>query len=467
VNTINNAAKLTFQNGFHSYPEDCPQREKAGWTEDALLSAHGSIYNFDALNAYKKWIQDLMDAQHEPTGQVPDIVPTPLWGKPTKIKDQVGMGQWTSEFVGNMADPWWGGVLIMLPWRLYLHYGDKRLLHETYPAMYKYVNFLLNTTKIGEKEYSYLIDWRTILGDWLEVGSSGSANRTPAILTCTQAFYNCCQIMAQIATILNISNDKEYFHEIAEKVKTAYNEEFLDPETGLYSKDSQSAHAMGLVLEMVPQDIKPKTISHLIQNVEITRKGHLSTGIVGTYFLYQALSQNKRPDLAFNVITASGFPSFEHNLTRINNATPLASTTLWEDWGGKSSLAHPVQGTVSSYFYEYLAGIQPLIEHPGFKQFRICPQFIENLEWVQAQLETGYGQIKVNWKCKEKDYVLDVEIPPNTSAIVHLPCKSNQQILENNQPLKIGFGIQTIQEEDEKKGIIIGSGHYQFKIMRT
>ena len=136
---------------------------------------------------------------------------------------------------------------------------------------------------------------------------------------------------------------------------------------------------MSLVLGLVPKedDSKVKVFDELIQNIELKHNGHLSTGIVGTYFLYKALGKFGRPDLAYKVITASGYPGFEHNLTRVNEKTPLPSTTLWEDWGGVSSLAHPVQGTVVSFFYEYLAGIQPLIEKPGF--ILICKG--ETLRW--------------------------------------------------------------------------------------
>jgi alpha-L-rhamnosidase len=460
INTINAAAKSTFRNGFHSYPEDCPQREKAGWTEDALLSSQGSIYNFNALWAYKKWIRDIMDAQHEPSGQVPDIVPTPLWGKPSKVIEKGKYEQWNQEYLGNMADPWWGGVLVMLPWTIYQHYGDIGILETAYPNMKKYVEFLLKTTETPEGDHTYLINWGTMLGEWLEVGSGGSANRTPRILTCTQAFFSCATVLANTAALLGNNEDSKRYKEIATNIAKAVNEEFLDVKTGLYAKDSQSAQSMSLVLGLVPEDAKQKVFEQLVTNVVEVRDGHLSTGIVGSYFVYKALSQFGRPDLAYQVITARGFPGFEHNLTRSNATTPIPSTTLWEDWGGVSSLAHPVQGMVVSFFYEWLAGIQRDEKAVGFKRFKIVPQIITPLQWVKASLPTLYGTIVSNWELKGDDIIMNVQVPLNTEAEIVIPCHSIDKIRCNTEPLKVGNGIMKITEGKSITQITLGSGKY-------
>ncbi|MFX0100408.1 MAG: family 78 glycoside hydrolase catalytic domain, partial [Candidatus Hodarchaeota archaeon] len=454
INEINEASKLTFKNGFHSYPEDCPQREKAGWTEDALISAHGSVYNHDALLAYEKWIQDIMDAQHE-VGQVPDIVPTPLWGKPTKIHEKGDYNPWTGEEIGNMADPWWGGTLVMLPWKLYEHYGDVEILERAYPSMKRYVDFLLRTTQYGPDSYDYMINWTTMLGEWLEVGSGGSATRTPRILTCTQAFYKCATVVSKVASLLKNDADEKLYNEISENISAALNEEFLynshdNNITGVYWPDSQSAQAMSLVLGLVPEKHEGKVFDVLVKNVLDERKGHLSTGIVGTYFLYKALGQWGRPDVAFQVITAKGFPGFEHNLTRVNANTPVPSGTIWEDWGGRSSLAHPVQGTVVSFFYEYLAGIQWI--EPGFKKFKIAPCFVSGLEWVKAGMETLYGRIKLEWKIEGDTLEMKLKIPANTIAEIWLPTGVPSEIIEGKNPinevkgLKIGIPKEFINE---------------------
>ncbi|MBN2152003.1 MAG: family 78 glycoside hydrolase catalytic domain [Candidatus Lokiarchaeota archaeon] len=439
VNAINEACKRTFKNGFHSYPQDCPQREKAGWTEDALLSAHGSVYSFDTLNAYEKWIQDLIDSQHA-SGQVPDIVPSPGWGSPSTLKDPTDHTMFTQDELGNMADPWWGGALVMLPWKLYEHYGDTRILERAYPAMKRYVDFLRRTTQYGPNEFDYMINWATILGEWLEVGSGGSANRTPRVLTCTQAFFRCADVVSKTAALLGKPDDEKVYKELAGKVVAAFNDEYLDKATGISAKDSQSAYAMALVLGMVPSDCEQKVFQQLVTNLVDTRKGHLSTGIVGTWFLYKALGQGGRPDLAYNAITAKGFPGFEHMLTRVNEKTPVPSKTIWEDWNGIASLAHPVQGCVVSFFYEYLAGIQAI--EPGFKRFAVRPAVVGDLSWVRATLRTCYGIIQSGWTEADDGITFTIHVPANTTAEITLP---------DGKIHAVGSGTYTFTTADRNK----------------
>ncbi|MHA1682878.1 MAG: family 78 glycoside hydrolase catalytic domain [Promethearchaeota archaeon] len=467
INSINEASKLTFMNAFHSYPEDCPQREKAGWTEDGLISAHGSVYNFDGLLAYEKWIRDLVDAQHEASGQVPDIVPTPSWGKPTEIHPGRDYTPFTREELGNMADPWWGGALVMLPWKLYEHYGDMRILKESYAHMKRYVDLLLRTTRYDEDEYSYLIDWPTILGDWLEIGSGGSASRTPRLLTCTQGFYRCATIIAEVAALLGLESDAEKYSRVSARIHESFNEEFFNKETGLYWKDSQSAQAMSLALGLVPRGREADVLERLVENVLGVRSGHLSTGIVGTYFLYKALSQYGRPDLAFKVITAKSYPGFEHMLTRVDSRAPLPSTCLWEDWAGRFSLAHPVQGSVVSYFYEYLAGIKPVLDAPGFKRVDLEPIFIESLDWVKARYNSIHGDIVSEWNKEEGRVTLYLQIPANVSATVTLPISrlDRGSIDVDGHSLDSAVGISDIQPRGRKTRFRLGSGRYHISFL--
>lgn len=339
LNQIDVISRRTFLNGLHGYPEDCPQREKAGWTEDGVISCRGAVYNFDCGLSHAKWARDLVDAQ-DASGQVPDIVPTPGWGRPGESREVMTM------IVGRMADPWWGGAIVHLPWILYRQYGDAAILAECFPAIERYMAFLSATA-----EDDHLIRWHTLLGDWLEVGSGGSAARTPKILTATQAYYYYATLAAKIARLVDKEARAAEYDRLAEEIRASFNQEFLDEDTGWYHEDSQSAQALSLFLGLVPEELETKVVDRLVENIRETRDGHLSTGIVGSYFLYHALARFGRPEVALEVITARGFPGFEYMLS---HESPLhgPTTTLWEDWPGKSSLAHPVQGCVVSFFHE-------------------------------------------------------------------------------------------------------------------
>ncbi len=449
INQIDEISRRTFLNGFHSYPEDCPQREKAGWTEDGTLSAQGSMYNFDCLGIYEKWARDLLDAQ-EGNGQVPDIVPCPGWGRPSHSHN--------APDVGNMADPWWGGAIVHLPWTIYRHYGDIALLRDCFPAMKRYVKFLDSTTK-GDK----IIRWKTLLGDWLEVGAGSSANRTPKELTATQAFYYYTSIIAKAAAILGAKESEKEFTVLAEKIAASCNKQFLDNNTGLYCEDSQSAPAISLFTGLAPPQLRAKIFDQLVQNVESKWKGHLSTGIVGSYFLYQALSREGTPEIAYDAIVAKGFPGFEHMLNFHSNKQ-APTTTLWEDWPGLSSLCHPVQGCVVSYFYEFLAGIRPEIEQPGFKRFEIAPNIVRDLSEAAARVESLYGTIRSEWKRENNTLHLNVEVPLNTSALVILPGSDPSAVQEESNPLANCAGVSQIEVIKNTIRFNAGSGVYDFCI---
>jgi len=274
--------------------------------------------------------------------------------------------------------------------------------------------------------------------------------------------------MINVANILYQKNDADRFTKLAKEIKEKYNSTFLDKKTGIYAEDSQSAQAMSLYLGLVPKspELKEKVMEVLVDNIEEKHESHLSTGIVATYFLYHALSKFNRPDLAYDIITAEGFPGFEY---MINYRSPLQApaTTLWEDWAGRSSLCHPVQGCVVSYFYEILAGIKPIKEYPGFKKFLVKASYIDDLEWVEARFDTLHGTIMSRWK-KDKGYIQhEIIIPLNTTALLSFPTSDREKITCDqlkSRGMDISECIKQEKSKDKNKICLeLGSGYYDFK----
>lgn len=324
--------------------------------------------------------------------------------------------------------------------------------------MKRYVNYLDSTTKVDK-----VIRWKTLLGDWLEVGAGSDANRTPKPLTATEAFYYYATIIVQAAAILGAKDDENKFTVLAAAIAASLNKEYLNMNTGLYCEDSQSAPAISLFTGLAPSHLRAKIFSHLVENITKTRNGHLSTGIVGSYFLYQALAQGGAPEVAYDAITANGFPGFEYMLN-FQGKKQAPTTTLWEDWPGVSSLCHPVQGCVVSFFYEYLAGIRPIIEHPGFKEFEIAPKIVRDLTMVTSRIETAYGTIRSDWKIEGTKLHLRVEVPLNTIAWLKVPCLDIGLIMEGSNPLANCPGIRKCEGDKEGAKLQLGSGMYEFSM---
>ena len=168
LNELNAAVRRTLLNSIHGIPGEEPTREKMGWTLDAAVVMESYLYNFDALNAYKKALRDFRDAQ-APTGHIPSTVPSAGWGY---VHEDGSLDYWD--------DPWWGGSIFLLTDKLYLHTGDVGVLEYAFPALKAYVDFLTSTAR------DHIVTWS--LGDWLDLNpdtTSQASNLTPVAQTST------------------------------------------------------------------------------------------------------------------------------------------------------------------------------------------------------------------------------------------------------------------------------------------
>ena len=435
LNDINTNARHTFLNGYHSYPEDCCHREKLGYTGDGHISANGSIYSYDTHTAYGKWLGDIMDAQFS-VGQIPDIAPNASFYKDPIPKRDGDYSPYVEKEISFMCDPWWGGAIAFLPWKLYQHYGDLRILQDIFPSLKKYVDFLLRTTQIDADNFSYIISWPTLLGDWIEIGiegeSGGRATRSLPENTCTIAFYMIMELFIKIGQQVGKENVISPYQLHLKKIANAYHGRFYNNETEHYSKDSQAIPSMLLSANMFSMNQNSLIMKNLIENIN-NQNGHLTTGIVATYYLIKSLAEGGRADIAFDILTKKGYPGFEYTFHNRTKENPVPSHTLWENWQGDISLDHPVMGGVVSFFYEYLAGIQSDPNQPGFKHFYFRPQFISKVDWVKCSLETKYGTIKSEWSKNEETIDLYVEVPINCTAHLSIPSQT--------PPLALNSGI--------------------------
>jgi len=99
------------------------------------------------------------------------------------------------------------------------------------------------------------------------------------------------------------------------------------------------------------------------------------------------------------------------------------ATTLWEHWEHSDdtySHNHPMFGSVSEWFFAWLAGIQAESAAAGFDRILIRPQPVRDLAWVKARILTVRGEVRSEWRRDARFFTLDVTIPPNTTATVFI-----------------------------------------------
>ncbi len=198
LNKIWKAANSSYLSNLFGYPTDCPQREKNGWTGDAQINIETGLYNFDAITIYEKWMADHRDEQ-QPNGVLPAIIPTDGWGY-----------TWAN-------GPDWTSTIAIIPWNIYLFYGDTKILEDNFENIKRYIDH------IDEIYPSGITDWG--LGDWVPVKS-----KAPKEFTSTAYYFVDATILAKAAKILGKQNDSENYFALAEKIKNALNEKYLNRE---------------------------------------------------------------------------------------------------------------------------------------------------------------------------------------------------------------------------------------------
>ncbi|MEM3713715.1 MAG: family 78 glycoside hydrolase catalytic domain, partial [Nitrososphaeria archaeon] len=437
INTIHRNTLRSQLSNLMSIPTDCPQRdERLGWTGDAQLSAEEAIYNFDMLEFYKKWLKDLQLSQRE-DGSLPDVAPT-----------------YNAQFYP--ADPAWATAYITIAWYLYWYYNDKNVLNEHYESMKKYVEFLKNNS---ENNISKLGKY----GDWCPPGSV-FPKRTPVELTSTFYYYNDVLLLSKIADVLKKDDDAKNYSRLSEEIKAAFNQKFLTSNgydvikmSPIDQGTGQTSNVLPLFYDMVPQDRKQEIIQKLLNLITNDQDFHLDTGIIGTKYIFDVLAENGYAEIAYKIVTQESYPSFGYMIKE-------GATTLWERWeklmgGGMNSHNHVMFGSVDAWFYKYLAGLSPIVA--GWKKFKVKPYIVGDLKYVSSSIATVRGKIKVSWERSDNAFKLNLSVPNECQAELHLPVLwEKYSISENGKEMKFA--------EQRKARVVfdVNSGNYEFTIKK-
>ena len=435
-----------------SYPTDCPHREKGAYCGDGQLEAEASIHDFQMASFYTKWVNDMRDAQTE-DGWIPNTTPT-LVG---------GMG-------GGVA---WGSSCILVPWWMFHYYSDMRILKETYPTMKRYIDFLKNTGKTDENpDEPYIIDnfksYWYCLGEWCAPGKKPDGPNHPVVSTFY--YYYDVLLMSKIAGILGKTSDAENYLALSDTIKKVYIEKFFNDTTCLYGSEKvfQTYQILPLVENLIPDGYRDKVFNTLVNDIH-EKEDHLGTGIIGTKYLWPVLLDGNKDELAYSIVNQTTFPGYGYWLKN-------GETTLLEDWHGRTSHNHEMFGSVTEYFFKYLAGIQSPMEGNtsiAYSHIYLQPRIPDSLSFVNASVETVSGKIVSEWKKHGNTFMYHVNIPANTTATVILPTfafdrfsvkEGNNYLWENNKTDQSSHGIRTIKKDGNNMEIEILSGDYNFTL---
>lgn len=424
-NGIQAMSQWTFLSNLFSVQSDCPHRERFGYGGDIVSTNEALMFNYDMAAFYAKAVQDWSDSALD-EGMLTDTAP----------------------YVGiQYCGVGWALVHPLLQLNLYRYYGDRRTLESQYAVSRRWLDLVQNL-------YPYFI---------VKEGLSDheSLNKTPPEELVTPLYFYSAHLLSKMAEILKRSTDQKEYEDLSAKIEAAYLNKFWQKDSGQFAPGTQTSQSFGLYLGLVPEGNQDKALAYLEKLIE-EKQDHLTTGILGTPFLLDVLCRQGLSDIAYRIINQKSFPSWGHMLEQ-------GATTLWEHWefsDNTYSHNHPMFGSVSQWFYNWLGGIQAAPDAVGFDKIIIRPQVIDDLQWVECSYDSVRGKITSSWYKKEGSIFFKIQIPVNAEATVCLPSLINSRIYENGKRLKVAEGIQFLEKGDRSLIYRVESGTYLFEIRR-
>ena len=413
INQLQQNIQWGQRGNFVDVPTDCPQRqERLGWTGDAQVFAPTAAFNMGVAPFFTKWLGDLAADQRE-DGSVAHIVP---------YLDVLGEG--------NFGSAAWGDAAAVVPYTIYQYYGDTRILETQYESMKGWVEHLRKAAGDGcihNTGFHY--------GDWLAYATGNSdypGATTDKDIIATAYFGHSTRLLAETANVLGKEEDAAFYFQLLEKIRAAFDDEFIS-KNGRIGSNTQTAYAVALAFGLVPEEKERAAAEKYVADVR--KFGHITTGFVGTPLVCLVLSKYGYHEEAYALLNRKEYPSWLYPVTK-------GATTIWERWDGirpdgsfntlsafadskdeevMNSFNHYAYGAIGDWMYKVVAGIDFGGSGPGFKKILIKPVPGGGLTHAAATHESMYGTISSAWKIEGGKVVLEVEIPPNTTAEVFAP----------------------------------------------
>jgi alpha-L-rhamnosidase len=452
VNRLILNAKWGQKSNFLDVPTDCPQRdERLGWTGDTQVFSGTASFLTDTAAFYNKFMKDLREEQKLVDGSIPVIIP--------RVRNQREIG----EGHGSSA---WGDVATVIPWTVYLYYGDKSLLAKHYDSMKDWVNFIVGRDELdGGKRL-----WQTgqHIADWLALDNPDPTDifsgGTDQYFIATAYYYYSAGLTADAAEALGKEEDAAYFRKLQKEIREAFCREYITP-NGKLAVDTQTAHILALFMDLVPQELRSRVAETL--KTKIVNKGmHFDTGFLGTTYLCRTLSSVGANDYAYKLLMNDDFPSWLYQVK-------MGATTIWERWNsvcpdgsvsstGMNSMNHYAYGSVVEWIARDVCGLNPVFEEPGFKKAVIKPQPFGYLKNAYLRYNSVSGTYVSSWRLMEDESLTyEFEVPFNCKADIILPdAKLADVIVIGTKPL-------SAEEKDGKVILKVEAGKLEISYMST
>ena len=381
----------TFRTNFHGLPEDCPGREKCGWLGDAQVVCNTAMMNYDTEAAYEKYLNDIRT-----TNEVYGV-----WQMISPGKR--GCGE---------ATPLWGCAQVIIPYWMWLYYGNDAVVRRNWDMMEKWVQHEIDDAKNDTSLYEDELIISRGLGDWCPPVGHESDRRIPVPESSTAMFYEIMLRMSELSRWLDLPASIDY-DAWAARIKEAFNRRFWIPEKHRYS--TWGTCGVALMTGLYPNGEKEALTEALLTLMK--EDGYaMSTGIYGNKYLVPALCEAGQGDVAMKYLFNRDFHSFGTMMDK-------GGTSLWEcleqDFTqprakASSSYNHPMHAGFAYFLYAYVGGISPLF--PGFETFTVSPAAFSDMKEAEVIHECPYGTIRVAFRPEGDATRYEITVPAGTTC---------------------------------------------------
>ncbi|MBB6637148.1 glycoside hydrolase family 78 protein [Cohnella thailandensis] len=485
LNKLVSNSRWSQKSNFMEVPTDCPTRERAGWTGDAQVFSRTAADFMNVYPFFEKWMSDLAVEQFQ-DGSVGSTVPTVLgyhnleeWERLSKTSANPMMA-FRKPGTASMLDgsSGWGDAAVIVPWTMYLCYGDKTIIENQFDSAKAWVDYMADNARNpnprfqdtpayrnradGERDADYIWDTRFHFGEWLETDTE--MKDLAALLTktggcfpdvSTAYFAYSARLLSEMARVIGKAEEAEKYQTLHKKIKRVYNTYFIQ-EDGTILDGRQAPNVRTLAFDLAEEEKKQAVADRLAQMV-IEQEYRLNTGFLSTPFILHALADSGYEEIAYRLLEQESCPSWLY-------AVRMGATTIWESWRGikpdgelAGSLNHYSYGAACDFLFAGAAGIRPEWDRPGFKHFVLKPIVGGTLTHASATYESLYGTIKSSWEKTGQGVAYRFEVPANTTATIMLP----------GEPEDLKKGLEEfpdVRYEDGRIAFTAGSGSYQFTI---
>ncbi|KAI0158034.1 glycoside hydrolase family 78 protein [Hypoxylon sp. FL1284] len=407
INKLHMNVRWSMKGNFMSIPTDCPQRdERLGWTGDAHAFSPTANFLYDTSGLWRGWLKDFQSEQVE--GAPPLVIPSvPAAGpiSPNAI---------------------WGDAIVADPWNAYQSYADLEALRDQYTGAKAWLDSGIPRSEDGLWNRSYFQ-----LGDWLDplapADDPGKATTSPSYVADAYLVY-VAGLVAQMASVLGIDEDKSRYQGEAADLKAAFRESWMNSD-GIVANETQTGLTLPLYFDLFEDDDQAAAAACRLQDIIVANKYLVGTGFAGTHLLGLTLTKYNLTDTFYQMLLQTTVPSWLYQVK-------MNATTTWERWdslladgslnpGEMTSFNHYAVGSMANWIHQVVGGLAPA--EPGWKTVRVSAVPGGNITWAKASYLSPHGKISTQWEVDEAGFHLTVDVPPNVNADVTMPGSGETQ----------------------------------------